>query len=268
MKRFFFVLPLVALALLLAAVTHGATEITLDEVDGIFCGDTVFTGNPLRFIFRWTYTPGDGSHVLHFANAIRVWTHQNGAYTDNFDPATQGTLTVTPPWKDMYEGLHFSSFGVDGIRVDTLAFGGWGVVGIFLPDGFDQQAWWIATTPTGEGDTLCLDSCSYIESWGGDSWVWPSWAGTIVPDWSGPHCFHVAECCVGSRGNVDFDEDDNVNIADLAELVGYLFLSSPPPRCSEEANVDGDVGEQINIADLTYLVDYLFRGGPEPPPCP
>jgi hypothetical protein len=77
-----------------------------------------------------------------------------------------------------------------------------------------------------------------------------------------------AGCCVGIRGNVDFDTDDQVNVADLTYLVDYLFRGGLPPECIEEANVDGDPDENINVADLTYLVDYLFRGGPSPQPCP
>jgi hypothetical protein len=75
-------------------------------------------------------------------------------------------------------------------------------------------------------------------------------------------------CCVNSRGNVDDDANDQINVADLTYLVDYLFRGGPPPQCTEEANVDGDVNEQVNVADLTYLVDFLFRGGPAPPACP
>ncbi len=267
MKRFFFVLPLVAFVLLLAAVTHGATEITLDEVDGLFSGDTVLPGYPLRFILRFTYTPGDGLYVRYFNNAIRVWTHQNGAYTDNFEPATQDTLSVTPHWLHMFDfSLACTSYGVDGTGVDTLAFSGLSsIMGTGLPDGFDQQAWWIATTPRGGGDTLCIDSCSHIEPCY-DYWVW-SIRGTgtiVVPDWSGPHCFHVAECCIGSLGNVDLQ--GGVNIADLALLAAYLFLPGTGLPCSGAGDVDGS--GQVNVADLTYLHAYLFHGGPAPPPCP
>lgn len=75
-------------------------------------------------------------------------------------------------------------------------------------------------------------------------------------------------CCVGSRGNVNSDLQDNVNIADLTFLVGYLFGGSEPPECFEEANVNGDETETVNIADLTYLVAYLFGGGTPPADCP
>jgi hypothetical protein len=73
-------------------------------------------------------------------------------------------------------------------------------------------------------------------------------------------------CCVGIRGNIDNDSEDQVNIADLTYLVDYLFRGGSPPECEEEGDVNSD--GNINIADLTYLVDYLFRGGSPPPPCP
>ncbi|MBU8932996.1 MAG: dockerin type I repeat-containing protein [candidate division Zixibacteria bacterium] len=72
-------------------------------------------------------------------------------------------------------------------------------------------------------------------------------------------------CCIGIRGNVDNDELDEINIADLTYLVAYLFTGGPTPLCLEEADIDGN-GE-INIGDLTYLVSYLFTGGPPPMPC-
>ena len=75
-------------------------------------------------------------------------------------------------------------------------------------------------------------------------------------------------CCIGFRGNVNADEEDNVNIADLSYLVSYLFgtPAGTEPGCPDEGNVDGLPG--INIADLTFLVQYLFGSGPQPADCP
>lgn len=77
-------------------------------------------------------------------------------------------------------------------------------------------------------------------------------------------------CCVGIRGNVDWDQFDDINVADLTYLVEYLFGGGAQPPCIEEANVDGTigVGGPIDVADLTYLVAYLFVGGNSPPACP
>jgi len=78
----------------------------------------------------------------------------------------------------------------------------------------------------------------------------------------------LVNCCLGLRGNVDYDLGDGINVADLTFLVGYLFGGGSPPLCVEEANVDGDIHESVNIADLTFLVTYLFGQGDPPAPCP
>ncbi|HWR83202.1 MAG TPA: hypothetical protein VN285_07860 [Candidatus Deferrimicrobium sp.] len=75
--------------------------------------------------------------------------------------------------------------------------------------------------------------------------------------------------CLGTRGNVDSDINDRVNLADLTYMVAYLFLNGQPPLCPLEANVDGDSKEKLNIADLQYLVCYLYSvcGTTVLPPC-
>ncbi len=74
-------------------------------------------------------------------------------------------------------------------------------------------------------------------------------------------------CCIGDRGNVDNDESDLVNVADVTYLVAFLFQGGAEPVCTPEGNVDGDPDELVNIADLTYLIAFLWRGGDPPPPC-
>lgn len=78
--------------------------------------------------------------------------------------------------------------------------------------------------------------------------------------------WHDFGCCVGIRGNVNGDPEDQVNVADLTYMVDYLFRGGTPPLCEEEGDVNGDTN--TNVADLTYVIDYLFRGGPAPPACP
>ncbi|RKX27610.1 MAG: hypothetical protein DRP47_06285 [Candidatus Zixiibacteriota bacterium] len=75
-------------------------------------------------------------------------------------------------------------------------------------------------------------------------------------------------CCRGSRGNVDGDADDQINVGDLTRLVAYLFIGGDPISCPAEGNVKGDASETITIDDLTYLVAYLFSGGSPPANCP
>ncbi len=73
-------------------------------------------------------------------------------------------------------------------------------------------------------------------------------------------------CCIGFRGNVDGDNNDSIDIADLVFLVAYMFQNGTSPICLLEANVDG-LGD-IDISDLVYLVAYMFQSGANPPNCP
>lgn len=79
-------------------------------------------------------------------------------------------------------------------------------------------------------------------------------------------------CCLGSRGNVNNDPEDKVNISDVTYLTAYLFGTpqGPLPSCSDEANVNSDPENKVNISDVTYLTAYLFGipAGPLPGLCP
>lgn len=94
----------------------------------------------------------------------------------------------------------------------------------------------------------------------GQDTIWVE--GDGVPDWS----YQATSCCIGMRGNADYDAFDAVNISDVTFLVAYLFSNGAPPPCFEEADVNGD--GSINIQDITDLIGYLFQGGPSPVPCP
>ena len=74
-------------------------------------------------------------------------------------------------------------------------------------------------------------------------------------------------CCVGVAGNVDCDILQGVDIADLAALIDYLYISFSPLCCTPEANVDGDGAGGIDIADLSALIDYLYISFTPPAGC-
>ena len=73
-------------------------------------------------------------------------------------------------------------------------------------------------------------------------------------------------CCVGMRGNVDDDPNDEITVGDISRLVDYMFKGGEID-CMEEANVDGDALGDINIGDLTTLVEYSFKSGRAPANC-
>lgn len=81
---------------------------------------------------------------------------------------------------------------------------------------------------------------------------------------------NLSNCCIGTRGNVNADPEQKVNITDITYLVEFLFgvPTGPAPQCNEEANANGDPEEKVNITDLTYLTTFLFGSGPPPTSCP
>jgi hypothetical protein len=72
-------------------------------------------------------------------------------------------------------------------------------------------------------------------------------------------------CCVGTRGNVDGDASEIVDISDLSAMVDYLFFSGALSTCATENDVD--VSGSVDISDLQVLVDFLFFGA-SLPSCP
>lgn len=75
-----------------------------------------------------------------------------------------------------------------------------------------------------------------------------------------------AECCVGTRGDVNGDGND-LNIVDLTCLTDHLFGAGCDLACPDEADANGD-GEVANIVDLTFVVDWLFGNPSDVAPCP
>jgi hypothetical protein len=71
-------------------------------------------------------------------------------------------------------------------------------------------------------------------------------------------------CCVGTRGNVDGDAMDVVDISDLSSMVDFLFFGGAVTTCTEEANTDASPDGAVDIADLQVLIDFLFFGANMP----
>jgi len=60
----------------------------------------------------------------------------------------------------------------------------------------------------------------------------------------------------------DVNDDDVVNIFDITDLIGYLYLENDPPPIPVQADPNNDC--VLNIFDITYLIDYLYLEGPPP----
>ncbi len=280
MRKLTFVLTWASVLALTVAPCYGASEITLDEVqqvEGVSTGGSVLAEIPVRFIFRLTNTNGHNLTLIY--HGFRVWTHRNSVYTDNFTPLIDDTLHIqpngwlyVPPWVyGFFDMVTSGKFSVDGVGEDTVRFAAFhtkppGQGGPGIPDGFDEQVYWIETGDLVAGDTICIDS-SYFPPHG--EWLWEyDFTTQFPPDWFGPYCYEVTSCCIGNRGNVDLQ--GGVDVADITALVSYLFPPHDSLLCTGAGNVDGlsYAGVPVNVADITYLVAYLFQEGPEPAPCP
>ena len=82
----------------------------------------------------------------------------------------------------------------------------------------------------------------------------------------------LAQCCFGSRGNVDCDTLDMVDISDVNALIDNLYLTLAPLCCVAEADLDVSGGcnpgpYDIDITDLSILIDHLFGSMAPLPDC-
>jgi len=60
----------------------------------------------------------------------------------------------------------------------------------------------------------------------------------------------------------DYDDNGEVNVADLVAMVDYIFKGGPEPVKMNSGDVNADC--VIIVDDLVYMVDYIFKGGPDP----
>ena len=271
------------------------TSITLSHVDTLIDGELQYN-QPIAFYFRIT---NQSTHdIFGSANGFRIYSpdgatwypgigHIDTIYCDPFpcpggyvfdtvfygdflNSALPGPLVWKGSSPQIYDGgIFVDVHSVDGQGADTVLFAGYTLsVGLGLYSGFDAVGWLIRLGGIPEesvGKTICLDS-SYVPPSG--RWLWTN-DTAIYPDWDGPHCYVVGDCCHGMRGNIA-GNDGPIDVADLTTLAHYMFGNDPAKSlpCLLEANVNGDAEGSIDISDLTRLVGYMFRHGPAPADCP
>lgn len=102
--------------------------------------------------------------------------------------------------------------------------------------------------------TICIDTTEY--GCACDDNIFNS---QIVPGFDTPRCWPVRMRCGDPNG------DGNINIADVAFMIAYIFRNGPSPDPWQlgDANLDGT----LNLGDALYLLYAAFRGGPQPE-CP
>ncbi len=245
----------------LSMPVFGATQFNMNVTSGLYGGDTVIAGERVVFTIEWVYTPGDGSHVTNSTNGFRVWTQKNGLYTDNFSPITFDTLSISPSWAEVYDGgVWLEGFGVDGMNEDTAGFSGFTLYGLGIPDGFVSDVWYLETTPSAEGDTVCIDSSWYPPS---PPWIWSTDGalGAFQPGWSGPYCFHVYKMPAmlgGCNDTVEVYAGDNAVHQMSSNYDSTMFIKNVVPPPSGVYGVDG-LGVMTFDTDPADRGHYLFE---------
>jgi len=61
----------------------------------------------------------------------------------------------------------------------------------------------------------------------------------------------------------DFNWDNRINIADVVDMLDFIFRNGPDPQ-PEYLVGDCNCDWFVNIEDATYLIDYIFKNGDEP----
>ncbi|MBU8934698.1 MAG: hypothetical protein KOO62_11935 [candidate division Zixibacteria bacterium] len=223
MRKRTLILMMAVLAIAYAQPAYGATEVTLDHVDGLAGPGQIKANTPITFHIRYTYTPGNGSAIIGSSNGFRVYS-QSGA---TWQPITWDTASIG--WSNIYDGgVFMAPRSVTGSGADTIGLGGFAMFSQGMRDPFDKVVFNISTEVDENqvGKNLCLDSCFYPPN----QWLWNTNGpmGAFYPPWDGPHCFSIVPGC--PCGDIT-DCDGEVNIMDLTWLVAYLFTGGPPPDC-------------------------------------
>lgn len=246
----------------LCGQTLAANAISVSKIDGLDSSRGLMTGLPIRYYIHFQI--GEDT-VTIVSNAFRIYSPDDASWQP---PIMVETAPLSIYFNSLIPGFFFFYFTADGMGADTIGF----AAASFnfypgLEPGFSNDLFFIETMLTEEqiGKTLCLDS-TYSEDYQ-IGWLWAATGvGELVPEWDGPHCYEIVDCCVGSRGDVNGD-GVGPNILDLVRLVDYLFRGATAPDCQLESDVNGD-GMPYNILDLTFVVDFVFRSGQPAPACP
>jgi hypothetical protein len=246
------------------------------------CGDNSNCPKQEGGTFVLDHTEGltpDGAIPTSAEITFHLFLQQNtsvgniGAITNGFvvyspSGATWDTTTVksTGLLTNYFDLVNSATvWSADGSDGDTVAIGHCIMMKSGMPSSVAGISHTITIGPIPDefaGGTICLDSSFFAPA---GEWIWsnPS-VGSFAPTWNGPHCYDIVECCL-VRG--DFNYNGGADIADLVNLVDYMFQGGAAPVCLGPADIDGN-GSGPDISDLVFLVTFMFQSGPPPPPCP
>lgn len=236
---------------------HAQQSVSLGTCYGCI-GDTLIAGQLHTLNIRINNSGGPAGVRYNINNGFKLYSPSNPQWLD-LSLQTQGIGNFPPT---NFSLVVANCVGCDGFSQDLIQFGGVSFnCASGLPPGFNDIAFSIQfrSRLQDAGKFICIDS-SYTPP--GGTWLWASpcpSASDVKPSWSGAKCFRIlSRNCFGSTGNVDCDQMDSVDIADLTVLVDHLFGSFAPLCLPGEGNVDGDPLGSVDVGDLTRLVDHLF----------
>ncbi len=242
----------------------GQVELLLPETKNVPCGQ--------EFSFILGINNDQPGTILYFEHGFEIYSPDNA----QFDPVDIEWVTDSLDWASFLD-MWFNEEVIHNEEIDSVRFQGSDVIPVdnILVNGIRVPAWRITTFVSCDniGQQICVDKVDFMQgrNRGRNTWNWGlrkenGQSDAVYPNWGGPYCFTIEECCQGLRGNFNGDEV-NCNISDLTDMVDYLFTSGDAPDCIEEANVNGDFNEEISIGDVTKTVDYLFVSQNPPAMC-
>ncbi len=138
----------------------------------------------------------------------------------------------------------------------------------YFMSAFQWHSSWLPPTPINAN----LESPhSYISSYEAAEWARTHHSTPESPQYKdsggvGHLWIFAGDTCLDYPGLLgDVTGDSLVDVADLLELINYLYVgaSCPCPWRAGDANCDC----KLDVADVVYLINYLFLGG-SPPSCP
>ncbi|PWB70390.1 hypothetical protein C3F09_09150 [candidate division GN15 bacterium] len=177
MKRHISVLCLL-MALLVAAGAHPAAAqdgiVSIGRIDGLYRGDTLKAGRPLRFLIKFTNNTGEDCNV---SNGFRLSSPDGATWDsttiDSIGPVFEGEATYFQKYFDIANAYFERS--CDGVDSDTVGYIGMGNLSrqtMLMPNGWDDTVYaitaWFHTTAAVDKH-ICIDSSFYGE---GGTWVW------------------------------------------------------------------------------------------------
>jgi len=179
------------------------------------------------------------------------------------------TMLVTPNPLNIAVGFAVDPIAGEVFMGDAAMSGGNTVndmdMGTVLLNGtMAPTSHYVTTVPNFDGEVMVMeyDATAMVAYYspGGPVWDCTTVPFTVTGDYTGGGSFshsHDIEFCGHVSG--DLNMDGSANIADLVDMVAYMFAGGPVPLVPETADVNGD--GSTDIADVVRFSLWMFAGG-------